>query len=1098
MAGVGAALQVVWSAIQTVVTFIGGSQIAQAFVAFAVSTALNAAFRPRAKGADPLDHSIRLSLKIDPTYPREIAVGVIEIGGTLNFAATRGTDKEYLERVVHLSDFLICGVSTWRGDGEDLTLDGDPAAGYAAVTNKYLAEDGSPRLWIRLYTGAFDATADAGLVANHAAIDSTYELNGMAYFVMRAKLDPNAFKREAVVTAVTRGSPLYDQRDETQDPDDPTTWSTDGRIELASLIVEQYLRGWRHAGKVMIGVGHNPARLTHATNAAAHDDCETPIDLAAGGTEPQYRAAGLVRSDRTHRANLQPFLDAMDGGYDDLTGEIRILPGVDRDPVAHLTDADFLRVGRIERDPDLDDADYANVFRGKFIDAAQGYIETDLPVRESESDLADDGGQAGTVEVDLQAVPSGTQGERILKRLQTRTRAEERISGVGRFHLADPDLYREGAVVLYTSAMFGYTAKRFRLEATPPLGPDFRPLVFLREDAVTSWSTDDESGSGGGNPGLNSDYVPAISGLVFAPVTVTSGAAKLPGVRATWTPPSSARVSAISFQYRLDGDDTAVTGVRVDNPASGTHLFYPLSPGQLYNFRPIVFSGLGAFRIGDWEDVTAPADLEPTGVGGVPASQIASAASDGIWTPGEKARIVPILAGLIAEQSGLEARATAYAITTEKTAYTSAMGALTTYLATLTGLTPPDVDWNDLSGSTPVSATEINTKVEAVYSARAALLREIERKAGLFADWGPNLNGFPTWAGDGRVPLALNADGDYLRTLALTSITGRGLLAGLDNITLSYVTDAGGLAALDNITLSLVTDAGGLAALNSVAWDTHLTGRPSWSTDGRVPAALDASGNYLGEIALTNVTGRGALAGLDDITLSLVTDAGALAGLDNITLAYVSDAGDLAGLDLVPWGTHISGRPANVAALTGSESINNALVTFAALPDKPTLGAMAAAEDVSDAEIADGFSLVITRSATRGSSADFTATSWTDIATLSLTDVPDRPRIFSGAAWAWPTVPHADSLSTVGDWQILEVQSGETDVPIAQGIGGISFVDDGLGGITYDETNPNALEAFSAAVGLRSGTVEYKLQARVTAGTTIKFDTASRLALKII
>lgn len=104
---------------------------------------------------------------------------------------------------------------------------------------------------------------------------------------------------------------------------------------------------------------------------------------------------------------------------------------------------------------------------------------------------------------------------------------------------------------------------------------------------------------------------------------------------------------------------------------------------------------------------------------------IATIASDGVLSPNEKPRVILDRDVIVAEQSGIDAQATNYAVTTEKTTYDTAVSALTTYLATLT--TP--VAWDNLTGNTTITGTTFRGKFADVYAARQALHDKIAANA---------------------------------------------------------------------------------------------------------------------------------------------------------------------------------------------------------------------------------------------------------------------------------------------------------------------------------------------------------------------------------
>lgn len=102
-------------------------------------------------------------------------------------------------------------------------------------------------------------------------------------------------------------------------------------------------------------------------------------------------------------------------------------------------------------------------------------------------------------------------------------------------------------------------------------------------------------------------------------------------------------------------------------------------------------------------------------------TDLANIASDSLLTPGEKPTVIKERDVIVAEQAGIDAKATALAITTEKTAYDSAVSALIAYLATLATPTL----WSDLAGNTTIVGATFRQKFLDVYAARQTLLNKI-------------------------------------------------------------------------------------------------------------------------------------------------------------------------------------------------------------------------------------------------------------------------------------------------------------------------------------------------------------------------------------
>jgi hypothetical protein len=108
--------------------------------------------------------------------------------------------------------------------------------------------------------------------------------------------------------------------------------------------------------------------------------------------------------------------------------------------------------------------------------------------------------------------------------------------------------------------------------------------------------------------------------------------------------------------------------------------------------------------------------------GALAVATLAGIASDNLLTPDEKPRVIMDRDVIVAEQSGIDAQAASYQVSTELTAYDNAVSALTTYLATLTS----PVLWSDLSGSTTIVGTTFRTKFADVYTTRQALRNKMD------------------------------------------------------------------------------------------------------------------------------------------------------------------------------------------------------------------------------------------------------------------------------------------------------------------------------------------------------------------------------------
>jgi len=110
---------------------------------------------------------------------------------------------------------------------------------------------------------------------------------------------------------------------------------------------------------------------------------------------------------------------------------------------------------------------------------------------------------------------------------------------------------------------------------------------------------------------------------------------------------------------------------------------------------------------------------------------IAAIASDSWLTAGEKPVAKLAYDTIIAEQSGIQAQASAYSVTTELTPYNAAVTALSTYLNTTLG-----AQWNTIPGTdVAITGATFRTKFQDVYTTKQTLLTKIAQVAGTLATW---------------------------------------------------------------------------------------------------------------------------------------------------------------------------------------------------------------------------------------------------------------------------------------------------------------------------------------------------------------------------
>jgi hypothetical protein len=249
------------------------------------------------------------------------------------------------------------------------------------------------------------------------------------------------------------------------------------------------------------------------------------------------------------------------------------------------------------------------------------------------------------------------------------------------------------------------------------------------------------SNCGAKSPWVPNDYT--VPGAV-PPTSVDTLTAQplADGVHLGWT---SIAIPAAGIESSIERSADGSTGwaerARVrstaytDPETSGATYYYRVRyvnfAGQFGAYSPMVSSnGVNVGSIGTnasnalADAAAAQADADAAN------AALADIASDGILSPVEKPVVIRDYNVIVAEQPGIDAQATAYAITSQKTAYDTAVSALTSYLATLTA----PVLWSDLTGNTTIVGATFRGKFADVYTTRQALLNAIYAAAKAKAD----------------------------------------------------------------------------------------------------------------------------------------------------------------------------------------------------------------------------------------------------------------------------------------------------------------------------------------------------------------------------
>lgn len=225
---------------------------------------------------------------------------------------------------------------------------------------------------------------------------------------------------------------------------------------------------------------------------------------------------------------------------------------------------------------------------------------------------------------------------------------------------------------------------------------------------------------------------------------------------------------------------------------------------------------------------------------------LATIASNNWLSKGEKPDVILRWAAISDEQAGIDARATAMGITTEKTAYDAKVAVLAAYLA---GLSPT---WSDVTQDTEISSSAFLGNFANVYATRQALLNKIAEVAATLATWAsvtgtgkPADNATRNNLTYSTTAPSSPADGDLWCDTSVTPRVWRIRLAGAWQAAASYVTDTAQIS--DGAQLGLtalwggVTGSGRPADGATVNRLTYSATAPSSPVDGDLWVDTSAS-----------------------------------------------------------------------------------------------------------------------------------------------------------------------------------------------------------------------------------------------------------------
>lgn len=436
----------------------------------------------------------RLNPSLDPQAFRKFVFGETAMNTDIRYYEASGTDQEYFDYIIAAAAHEVESIDELWFDDE---LAWSASSGIAAKYTGYLTV----------------STVTAGTSANTININggaiwgSSCRLTGCAYLHIRIKRTGNTNTAESPVvnglpsrvTVRGKGAKIYDPRlDSTvtggsgsHRANDQTTWGTANSTnrDNPALQLLWFLLGWNVGGKLSVGCGVPYQRIDLPSFITAANICDEAITLAAGGTQPRYRTAG-VGSDADNRMEIiQILLTAMNATLRDANGKLSltVMKNDLATPVLEFNDDDILGEFSWNQTRGLDEM--MNAVHGKYTDPSNNslYQSVEYPT----VSIASIDGIERMQTLDLPWVQEGRRAQRIAKQVLQRAQYKGIFTATFTMKALGCEV---GDIVYISFEPLGWADKPFRVLTQGINNTGQVPMTLIEENAaIYAWDADEEA-----------------------------------------------------------------------------------------------------------------------------------------------------------------------------------------------------------------------------------------------------------------------------------------------------------------------------------------------------------------------------------------------------------------------------------------------------------------------------------------------------------------------------------------------------------------------------------------------------------------------------
>lgn len=551
-------------------------------------------------------------------------VGSYATAGSLDYVGTWGkagkTPNAFLTQVVTVSDLRQSGLSSRIFiNNERCTIDLEATVTPQGYPVKEYRRDGVDYLWVKMLDG-YQTSAEPLLMSAFGSAGARAWAEDMIGFGSSVVLMTVRYNRELFtsfpVGRYEPGSiPLYDPRKDTsvggsgsQRWGQPSTYApSDNNI----VIVYNIFRGIYSGGERIYGPGISAPRLPLGSWFTAMNECDVPIAIKGGGTEPQFRAGYEIAVAEHQPADvIDELLKACNGQIAEIGGVYKVRVGPPGLPVMFLTDEDFVITDPQELDPFKGLESTFNGATASYPDPAAAWEMKDAPQRLFSNLEAEDDDRRLLANFQFNAVSWPRQVQRLMKAMildGRRMRSHRGTLPPVAFGLEPLDVYS------WMSARNGYESKLFDIRSKDEMANVNQSIASVEVDPNDyDWTANTDE-----LPWIVGDLDPRwpdpvfMSGWVVLPSSINDagGRPRRPSIDA-FCDGDMDGIRAVQVQVRNAANDVVFDGEAPYSDTPSETQSFRLSGGwclplQAYTVRGrfLPFSGIGK-RWSPWLPVT--------------------------------------------------------------------------------------------------------------------------------------------------------------------------------------------------------------------------------------------------------------------------------------------------------------------------------------------------------------------------------------------------------------------------------------------------------------------------------------------------------------